>query len=78
MADFKTHRVRVGPRGHAHFQVYIAMSNCGIRKTGHVAISNCVTVKELDEEIEKLARSLRKARNIAAQILENQKSPRSN
>jgi hypothetical protein len=72
MADFKAHRVggRMLPT-----QVYITMSNCGVRETGSVAVTECVMVEELDEAIEQLIKSLRQARNAAARILQENQRP---
>jgi hypothetical protein len=70
MADFQVHRINIGISSLPQFQVFITMGDCGVRKEGHVAITNCATIPELEEEVERLINRLRKACDIAKGILE--------
>jgi len=70
MADFKAHRINVGSRNLPQFQVYITMSNCGVRNGRKVAITNCATPEELEEEVNRLIKSLETARDDAMAILQ--------
>lgn len=70
MADFQVHHINVGVPSLPQFQVFITMCDCGVRKEGHVAIANCTTIPELEEEVSRLIERLCKARNIAKGFLE--------
>jgi hypothetical protein len=48
----------------------MTMCDCSARKEGHVAISTCATIPELDEEVSRLIGPLCKARDIARGFLE--------
>jgi hypothetical protein len=70
MADFQAHRANVGIEDLPQFQVFITLTRCGVRDEGHVAITDCATVTELDEEVERLVKRLYAARDIARGFLE--------
>jgi hypothetical protein len=70
MADFTAHRINVGTDSLPQFQVYITMSNCGVMDGLRVAITNCATVEELEEEVNRLIKSLRTVQDHATGILE--------
>jgi hypothetical protein len=48
----------------------ITLCDCGMRDEGHVAITDCAPIQELDEEVERLVKRLYSARNIARGFLE--------
>ena len=71
MANFYAHRENVGTNQIPQFQVSIILSDCGILPDGSKrAVARSVTVKELDEQVDALIRSLEKARDAAKGILE--------
>ena len=71
MADFFAHRENIGIAQLPQFQVSIIITNCGVTKDGvRKVIPNCVTVDELDEEVDRAIKSLQKARDMARAILE--------
>ena len=70
MADFQVHHINVGTPSLPQFQVFITMCDCGVREEGHVAITNCATVPELQEAVNRLVHRLYKARDIAKGFLE--------
>jgi hypothetical protein len=71
MANFYAHRENVGTRQLPQFQVSIILSDCGILPDGSKrAVARCATVRELDEQVDALIRSLEKARDAAKGILE--------
>ena len=70
MANFQVHRVNVGVSSHPQFQVFITMCDCGDRKEGQVAITNCATVPELEEEVTRLIERFCRARDVAKGVLE--------
>jgi hypothetical protein len=70
MAEFFANNINVGTDTLPQFQVYITMSNCGVRDGQRVAITNCATIDELNEEVKRLVQNLYKARDIAIGYLE--------
>jgi hypothetical protein len=71
MADFFAYRENVGTDQIPQFQVSIILSNCGVLNDGSKrAVARCMTVRELDEQVDALIESLEKARNSAKGILE--------
>lgn len=70
MADFQAHHANVGIEDLPQFQVFITLTDCGVRDEGYVAVTNCATVTELDEEVERLVKRLYAARDIARGFLE--------
>ena len=71
MANFYAQRENVGTNQIPQFQVSIILSDCGILPDGSKrAVARCVTVRELDEQVDALILSLQKARNAAKGILE--------
>lgn len=70
MADFQVHHHNVGISTLPQFQVFITLCNCGARDEGHVAITNCATIQELEVEVDRLVKRLYSARDIAKGFLE--------
>jgi len=71
MANFYAHRENVGTDQIPQFQVSIILSVCGILPDGSKrAVTRCVTVRELDEQVDALIRSLERARDAGKGILE--------
>ena len=71
MANFYAHRENVGTDQIPQFQVSIILSDCGVLPDGSKrAVARCVTVSELDEQVDALICSLQKARDAAKGILE--------
>jgi hypothetical protein len=75
MANFQVHHRNVGISTLPQFQVFITLCDCGVRDEGHVAITDCATIQELDDEVERLVRRLYSARDIARGFLEENEGP---
>ena len=71
MSDFLAQRCNVGIESLPQFQVCIVLTNFGFEKNGPPkAIPNCATVSDLDQQCDRLIKSLESARAIARGILE--------
>ena len=71
MAEFFADRINVGTEQLPQFQVAITLANYGSSLNGPPkAVAPCATVEELDEQVEALIESLKRATSMARGILE--------
>lgn len=71
MADFEAHRRNFGTPETAHLRVWITLGNYGSSLDGTPkVIPECVTIQDLDEQIDQLKQSLDEAYQLAKSFLE--------